>query len=404
MKGVHTEHITDELDRAAEILKSGGLVAVPTETVYGLAASGLDAAAVERIYEVKGRPAVKPLSLLVPGPAALDAYGKDVPRGAQVLAEAFWPGPLTIVVEAVQKIPDIVRAGGETVGLRCPDSGKTLEILRLCGLPLACPSANPSGAPSPKTAEEVAAYFDGKIDAVVDGGPCVLGTESTIVDMTARPYRILRQGALPAAEIRRTLADSLTVIGITGGTGAGKTTALEALRDRGALVIDADAVYHGLCQTSAPMLAEISARFPGSVAGGVLQRKKLGAAVFSDEAALADLDRITQKYVIEAIDEMLAAHAAAGGTAAAVDAINLIGTALEGRLDAIVGVTAPEEARVARLTAREGISQEYARLRIRAQKPDSWYEARCGYILHNDGAREQFRAACDKLFNDILEG
>ncbi len=399
-----TEYITDELARAAQILASGGLVAVPTETVYGLAASGLDAAAVERIYEVKGRPAVKPLSLLVPGKEALALYGKDVPRGAYVLAEAFWPGPLTIVVEADPKIPEIVRAGGATVGLRCPKSDKTLEILKICGLPLACPSANPSGAASPKTAGEAAAYFDGEIDAIVDGGPCILGTESTIVDLSAAPYRILRQGVLPAEEIRRTLADSLTVIGVTGGTGAGKTTALGSLRDMGALVIDADGVYHDLCETCAPMLAEIEARFPGTAEGGVLQRKKLGATVFSDPAALADLDRITQKYVIAAIDEALAEHAAAGGRYAAVDAINLIGTALEDRLDAIVGVTAPEEARVARLVAREDVSEQYARLRIRAQKPDSYFAAHCDHILRNDGSREDFRRACDELFKTILEG
>ena len=401
---MRTEHITDDIGRAAQIVRAGGLTAVPTETVYGLAANGLDAAAVERIYEVKGRPAVKPLSLMVPGPAALDLYGRNVPRGAYVLAGRFWPGPLTIVVEADRKIPGIVLAGGDTVGLRCPKSDKTLALLKTCGLPLAAPSANPSGAPSPKTAAEVAAYFEGKIEAIIDGGACVLGTESTVIDLTRTPYRILRQGALPEGEIRRELADSLTLIGITGGTGAGKTTALDSLRDRGALVIDGDAVYHDLCESSAPMLAEIEARFPGAVEDGTLQRKKLGALVFSDAAALADLSDITYRYVEAAIDEALAQYAATGGTAAAIDAINLIGTPLEKRLDALVGVTAPEEDRVARLVAREGIGADYARLRIRAQKPDSYFEAHCTHILHNDGTREQFRAACDELFNNILEG
>ena len=181
---MRTERMTDHIVQAADIIKTGGLVAVPTETVYGLAADGLNAQAVERIYEVKGRPAVKPLSLMAPGKEALDLYGRDVPRGAVVLADRFWPGPLTIVVKADQKIPSIVLAGGDTVGLRCPDSEKTLELLRLCGRPLAAPSANPSGAASPKTADEVLAYFDGAIEAVIDGGPCTLGTESTIVDLT----------------------------------------------------------------------------------------------------------------------------------------------------------------------------------------------------------------------------
>ncbi len=400
---MQTKRITDDIAAAAAVVREGGLAAVPTETVYGLAANGLDEAAVRRIYEVKGRPAVKPLSLLVPGREALDQYGKDVPRGAYVLADAFWPGPLTIVVKAAPGIPAIVLAGGSTVGLRCPDSEKTLALLRLCGLPLACPSANPSGAPSPKTAEAVAAYFDSMIEAIVDGGPCGVGTESTIVDLTRTPYRILRQGALPAADIRRALARSVKLIGVTGGTGAGKTTALVSLSDLGALTIDADGVYHDLCRTNGALLAEIENRFPGSVEDGELQRKKLGAAVFSDPAALKDLDGIIYPYVENAIDELLAERAAAGGTAAAIDAINLIGTPLETRMDALVGVLAPEEQRLARLMAREGISAEYARLRIRSQKPDSYYLEHCRYILRNDGSREEFRRACDKLFKTILE-
>ncbi len=398
-----TERITSDIVRAAEIIRAGGLTAVPTETVYGLAGNGMDAAAVERIYEVKGRPAVKPLSLMVPGPEALDRYGRNVPRGARVLAEAFWPGPLTIVVEAVPEIPAIVLAGGTTVGLRCPDSPKTLELLRQTGLPLAAPSANPSGAPSPKTAEDVLAYFDGRIEAVIDGGPCGIGTESTIIDLSVSPCRILRQGALPEADIRRALVKSLTVVGITGGTGAGKTTALDSLREMGALVLDADEVYHELCQQGGPMLDAIAARFPGAVEDGVLQRKKLGTVVFSDPAALADLDRITIHHVVEELDERLAQFAAFGGRYAAIDAINLIGTEAASRLDTLVGVLAPAEVRAARLVAREGVSMDYALKRIRAQKPDSFFEAHCDYILHNDGSRENFRRACDELFKKILE-
>lgn len=401
-----TDYIIDDqgLTRAAAILRAGGLVAVPTETVYGLAANGLDRSAVERVYDVKGRPAVKPLSLLVEGPAALDACGRNVSRGARVLASAFWPGPLTIVVAADPKIPDITRAGGATVGLRCPKSEKTLKLLKLCGIPFAAPSANLSGQPSPKNAAEVAAYFDGKIEAVVDGGPCELGTESTIVDLSVSPYRILRQGALSAEAIREALIGSLKIVGVTGGTGAGKTTALDALADLGALVIDADKVYHGLCEENGEMLSEIEARFPGAVEDGKLQRKELGAVVFSDPQALKDLSAITDKYVIAAIDGMLADHAAAGGRYAAIDAIHLLDTPLEKRLTALVGVLAPEEVRAARLAARDGISLQDACRRIRAQEPDGYYIARCGYILRNDSGREDFRAACDKLFKNILEG
>ena len=155
--------------------------------MYGLAGNGLDVEAVERIYEVKGRPEVKPLSLMVPGPEAMELYCEDVPPQARALAERFWPGPLTIILTSKPLVPEIVRAGGATVGLRCPDHPDTLELLRRCGVPLAAPSANPSGAPSPKTAGEVLSYFDGLIEAVIDGGECGLGRESTIIDLSSRP-------------------------------------------------------------------------------------------------------------------------------------------------------------------------------------------------------------------------
>lgn len=398
-----TEILTNDLERAAGLLRAGGLVAVPTETVYGLAGNGLDPAAVERIYEVKGRPAIKPLSLMVPGPEAFPTLCENVPAAAYALAERFWPGPLTIVLRAKPAIPAIVLAGGDTVGLRCPDSEKTLALLRVGGMPLAAPSANPSGEPSPKTAEEVLAYFDGAIDAVIDGGACVLGTESTIVSLAGDGLAFLRQGALPEESVRRCLIDTLTVFGVTGGTGVGKTTMLNALREKGALVIDADEVYYGLCRNSVPMLEEIEARFHGVVEDGVLQRKKLGSIVFADAQALDDLRHITDAYVEREIDRLLSDHAANGGRYAAVDAINILGTKLETYAAATIAVTAPEEARVARLMAREGITEEYARLRIRAQHPDSYFEEHCSHTIRNDGTKEDFRRRCDELISTLMK-
>lgn len=398
-----TEIITNDIQKAAAILRAGGLVAVPTETVYGLAGNGLNEAAVHKIYEVKGRPAIKPLSLMVPGADGIARYCRDVPAAAYRLAEHFWPGPLTIVLKARSLVPDIVRAGGDTVGLRCPDSEKTLALLRLADVPLAAPSANPSGKPSPKTAGAVAEYFDGAIDAILDGGACELGTESTIISLAGEGLRVLRQGALPEPDIRRCLIGGLRIIGITGGTGCGKSTALESLESLGALVIDADEVYHRLLRESAAMLAEIAARFSGVVEDGVLQRKRLGAIVFSDPAALDDLRHITDRYVESEIDRLLSDHAAAGGKYAAVDAINVLGTQIERYARATVGIVASEEARVRRLALREGISEEYARMRIRAQKPNSYFEENCTCTIDNDGTVEDFRRRCDVLFKTILE-
>jgi L-threonylcarbamoyladenylate synthase len=195
----------DNMAPAAGIIKSGGLVAVPTETVYGLAASGLDAAAVQNIYDVKNRPETKPISLLVTGMADVEKFCRDIPESAYTLARKFWPGPLTLVLLKKDNIPDIVTAGTETVGVRCPDHSKTLEIIRLAGVPLAAPSANMSGAPSPKSVNEVLKVFDGKIDAAVDGGTCAVGIESTIVDLTVTPPKILRQGGLERADIESAL-------------------------------------------------------------------------------------------------------------------------------------------------------------------------------------------------------
>lgn len=187
--------------RVAEILKRGGLVALPTETVYGLAAVGTDAEAVAEIYRAKGRPPEKPISLLVGGIDAFDLC-EDVPEMAYKLAEKFWPGPLTIVLKRGVRVPDIVAAGGETVGLRCPRHPVTLGIIKEVGVPLAAPSANLSGEASPKSAADVCRALGGRIDAVVDGGVCDLGIESTIISLVGPRPRILRQGGLSADDIR----------------------------------------------------------------------------------------------------------------------------------------------------------------------------------------------------------
>ena len=286
---MNTQIIKDELDAAAELLRRGELVAVPTETVYGLAGNGLDEQAVHDIYEVKGRPERKPLSLMVPDAGAMARYCEEIPEQAYALAERFWPGPLTIVLKAKDSVPEIVRAGGETVGLRCPDHPLTLALLKKAQIPFAAPSANPSGAPSPKTAEEVKGYFDGKIAAIVDGGPCGLGKESTLLLMTTKPYRVLRQGALPAEAIADALVEHMTILGITGGSGGGKTTALREIQRQGGLVLDCDAVYHELLARDRELIEELDARFPGCVTDGMLDRRALGRVVFSDAEALKDL-------------------------------------------------------------------------------------------------------------------
>ena len=388
----------DDLTPAAEILRRGGFVAVPTETVYGLCVNGLDADAVAALYELKGRPEVKPLSLMVSGASEMEKYALDVPPQAYALAAGFWPGPLTIVLKARASIPSVTLAGGSTVGLRCPDHPMTLALLEKAGLPLAGPSANPSGAPSPKTAAEVLGYFDGRIDALLDGGECGVGTESTIIDMSAAPFRILRQGALGEDVIDDALLGAMKVIGLTGGSGGGKTTALHYLEERGALGLDCDEIYHRLLRECTPMLSELRSRFPDAFSGGGFDRKALGRIVFADAAALRDLNAITHRYVFDEVRRMLIVHARSGGTLAAVDAVELIEGGLGALCTMTVGVVADPDKRAARIMAREGIGMDYARSRIAAQKPDEYYEAHCSHVIHNDGTKEELIARCRELF------
>lgn len=390
---------TDEL---VGIMRGGGLVAVPTETVYGLAGNGLDEKAVAEIYEVKGRPEVKPLSLMVHDAASMERYCENVPPQAYTLAKKFWPGPLTIVMKAKPCVPEIVRAGGETVGLRCPDHPMTLELLEKSGVPFAAPSANPSGEPSPKNADSVLKYFDGKIDAVLDGGECGIGCESTLIDLSRTPYRILRQGALPADEIADAFVDSMKIIGITGGTGCGKTTALNELERRGALLIDCDAVYHRMLETDRPMLDEIEKYFPGAVVDGKLDRKALGAVVFTDEEALRDLNIITHRHINLEIRRILREHAMNGGTLAAIDAIELFSSGLAKRCTATIGVIADREVRIDRIMRRDGISREYAMMRVNAQRPNEYFIQKCSHVLENNGSQEEFIEKCRKTFEEVL--
>lgn len=390
---------TDEL---VGIMRGGGLVAVPTETVYGLAGNGLDEKAVAEIYEVKGRPEVKPLSLMVHDAASMERYCESVPPQAYTLAKRFWPGPLTIVMKAKPCVPEIVRAGGETVGLRCPDHPLTLELLEKSRVPFAAPSANPSGESSPKNADSVLKYFDGKIDAVLDGGECGIGRESTLIDLSRMPYRILRQGALPADEIADALVDGMKIIGITGGTGCGKTTALNELERRGALLIDCDAVYHRMLETDRPMLDEIEKYFPGAVVDGKLDRKALGAVVFTDEEALRDLNIITHRHINLEIRRILREHAINGGTLAAIDAIELFSSGLAKRCTATVGVIAGRDVRISRIMRRDGISREYAMMRVNAQRPNEYFIQKCSRVLENNGSQEEFIERCRKTFEEVL--
>ena len=453
------------------------------------------------------------------GMEMVENYCQNIPPQAYALAEHYWPGPLTMILEDKGVVSALVNDGSGTLGVRCPDHPLTQAILRQAGVALAAPSANPSDQPSPKTAQEVLDYFDGHIEGIVDGGPCAVGVESTIIDLTVQPPRLLRPGGLPlealervlgeiavddavrrkmgegerprapgmkyrhyapkapvtvvtgparrsAAYIRDRLPDragvicfdeyaplfaghivhrlgaaddklsqaqhvfdalrtfddtdvpeiyaqcpdesglglavanrlkkaagfhvvdvSPLIIGFTGPTGAGKTSALRALERLGGLVLDCDAVYHQLLRTDAPLRAAITAAFgPVFTPDGAMDRQKLGAAVFSDPAAL---DRLNAIIFDRLPRELLRRVNESDATMVGIDAINLVESGLSRLCRRTVAVLAPTETRVRRIMARDGISEDYARLRVQAQKPDEFYRAHCTDVLMNDAASPQ---------------
>ena len=203
----HPEKDKNAIAEAAAILRRGGLLGIPTETVYGLGANALDEEAVLHIFEAKGRPQDNPLILHVPGADWLERYCRDIPPAAYTLAERFWPGPLTMILPRRDNVPLRTTGGLDTVGVRCPDHPITLAIIRESGIPVAAPSGNTSGRPSPTTARHMLEDMDGKIDGIVDGGPCAVGVESTIIDLTVMPPRLLRPGGLPLEALEEVLGE-----------------------------------------------------------------------------------------------------------------------------------------------------------------------------------------------------
>ncbi len=205
---IETKHLTAsaaDIEEAGRLLADGKLVAIPTETVYGLAANALDEAAVARIFEAKGRPQDNPLIVHIATREALFSLSEAVPEEAIRLAEAFWPGPLTVIVPKNDRVPTVVSGGLPTVAVRMPSHPVAQAILEAAGVPLAAPSANRSGSPSPTTALRVAADLDGRVEAIVDGGECEVGVESTVVTLCTDVPRLLRPGGITCEQLEEVL-------------------------------------------------------------------------------------------------------------------------------------------------------------------------------------------------------
>lgn len=198
---------SEAVSRAAEILRSGGIVAIPTETVYGLAGNALDAETVKKIYRAKGRPSDNPLIVHIAKIQDWRPLVEEIPERAMALAERFWPGPLTVILKKSAVIPDEICGGLDTVAVRMPSDKIAAAIIEKSGVPLAAPSANTSGRPSPTSARHVAEDLSGKIDAIVDGGVCSVGIESTVISLAGDRPRLLRPGGITPQMLREVLGE-----------------------------------------------------------------------------------------------------------------------------------------------------------------------------------------------------
>ena len=206
---ISTGNLEEVIRTAAPIIKKGGIVAFPTETVYGLGADALNPDAVRKIFKAKGRPLDNPLIVHIADIEQLEVIASDVPDSARSLMDAFWPGPLTMIFKRKDIVPDVTTCGLDTVAIRMPDNPIALELIKEAGTPIAAPSANISGRPSPTTAEHVISDLSGRIDAVIDGGAVRVGVESTVLDMTPDIPVLLRPGGVSIDQIKEYVGEVL---------------------------------------------------------------------------------------------------------------------------------------------------------------------------------------------------
>ncbi|MBQ2842172.1 MAG: threonylcarbamoyl-AMP synthase [Clostridia bacterium] len=515
---------------AAEILKNGGLVAIPTETVYGLAANALDGEAVRNIFTAKGRPQDNPLIVHVASLEEITPLVEKVDPRMYDLAEKYWPGPLTVIMKKSSLIPDEVSAGLDTVAIRMPSHECAREIIKASGLPLAAPSANASGKPSPTKASHVIEDLDGKIDAVVDGGECSVGVESTVVTLATEPPTLLRPGGItpeqleavlgaiqispavfeklregekaespgmkykhyaPAAQVtiikgsfeqykkfllaqkeavcavcfegegkyfekfieygkenddisqahkifdalrevdaigckkafvrcpvssgvglavyNRLLRSAafrvidldikIPVIGLTGQTGAGKTTVASILKEKGCRIVDTDILARKAVQNP-EVIGMLLKRFGDDIIkDGVLDRHELARRAFSTPEGTDALSAITHPEITRLAIEEIHTAEKDGAAAAVVDAALLFDSPLVAICDKNISVVADEKIRLERIIKRDSISESDALLRINAQPPTEYYTEKSDIIINNNPDEDIEKQISDLTLN-----
>ena len=518
------------IDTAARLLQTGQLVAIPTETVYGLAADALDSDAVATIFAAKDRPMDNPLIVHIGDIKDWAPLVTHIPDTALRLADAYWPGPLTMILPAADCIPQEVTGGLTTVAVRFPSHPVAQAVILRSGCPLAAPSANRSGSPSPTNAARVIEDMQGRIPAVLDGGSCDFGVESTVLDLCHTPPRLLRPGGItpemieevigpiaidpavthalekgavaaspgmkykhyaPQAEVHivkgtpaayadyvnrhnapdvfalcfeedrvnvpsvtygrrddpltqaQQLFDALRqldergaktvyaacphptgvglavynrllraaafrvintikVVGLTGPTGAGKSTVAEVWRQLGVPVIDTDGLARRVVEPDSPCLKELVDAFTPEILNqdGTLNRAVLARKAFSTPQGAATLNAITHPAILALTRQMLEQAADEGHAAAVVDAPLLFEAGFDRICHHVVAVTAPAEDRLARIMVRDGLTEDAARLRMKAQQPDAFYCRDGVTVIHNTGDRISLEQQAKRLWSE----
>ena len=505
-----------DIDIAAKILKTGGLVAIPTETVYGLAANALNSDAVAKIFKAKGRPMDNPLIVHISRFEDIYKLVKGVPKKAKELADRYWPGPMTIILPKSDLIPDEVSAGLPTVAVRMPSHPVARAIIEKAGIPLAAPSANSSGLPSPTTARHVMDDMNGKIDAIVDGGACDVGIESTVVTLATEVPRLLRPGGITHEQLEEVLgrvdidpavlselkegerpaspgmkykhyspkaevyivngnlpsfkyqldcdprecdaalcfegeenelsvpclsfgrqdhsleqAHSLfndlrkfddmgikrvfvrapssegvglgvynrllraaafkileppVIYGLTGQSGAGKTTVAHELEKKGYLIVDGDVLARKAVEIP-NVLDSLVLEFGKDILdpNGKLKRSELAKKAFANEHKRQRLNKITHPAITRLTLEMIRENFTPGKKGVVIDAAAIFDCELTKYCTKMIVVTADREIRADRIMKRDGIDRETAMIRINAQKKENYYIERADILVRNNG-------------------
>ncbi len=522
------------IQETARLLRDGRVAAIPTETVYGLAADALNPSAVAAIFAAKERPMDNPLIVHIGDMADWAPLVKEIPPAAQKLADAYWPGPLTIILPAADCIPAEVTGGLSTVAVRFPAHPIAQAVLLQSGCPLAAPSANRSGSPSPTNAARVMEDMQGRIAAVLDGGDCDVGVESTVIDMSHPIPRLLRPGGITpdmleavlgpidvdpavlhalqkgavaaspgmkykhyapkapvylvkgtraayvdyvnaqkadgvmalcfdeqvtdltvpavaygceddqAAQARQVfdalrqldergaqtvyaacprprgiglavynrllraaafrIINTIRVVGLTGPTGAGKSTVAQVWRAAGAPVIDADELARQVAAPGSPCLAALAQAFSPAVLreDGTLDRAELARRAFATPADTEKLNAITHPAILALMRQKLEDAADEGHPVAVIDAPLLFEAGVDGLCHHVVAVTAPKDTRLARIMARDGIDKDTARQRMAAQQADDFYCRKGVLVLVNDTTEEALRQQAAAVWEQLV--